>query len=198
MDLSVTDLEGLGVRAASLEVSAGDCVVVRGASGSGKSRLLRAIADLDPNEGLVLCGGQDRRAMPASRWRRKVAFVPAESGWWDDHVRDHFPAKADPAAELAALGLPPEALDWQVDRLSTGERQRLALVRALAGGPDVLLLDEPTSALDAEARVAVEARLQRFRDAGGAVLLVTHDADQAQRLATRHLMVADGRLEGAA
>ncbi|WP_248304456.1 ATP-binding cassette domain-containing protein [Breoghania sp. L-A4] len=181
-----------------LDVASGGCVVVRGASGSGKTRLLRAIADLDPNEGQVLCGGLDRRAMPASRWRRKVAFVPAESGWWDDIVRDHFPAAADPVAELEALGLPREALDWRVERLSTGERQRLALARALAGKPDVLLLDEPTSGLDAEARTAVESRLRRFRDGGGAIVLVTHDADQAQRLGASHLTVAGGRLEDAA
>lgn len=193
MDLSVRNLEGAGVSAPSLDVPAGGCVAVRGASGSGKTRLLRAIADLDPNAGDVRCGGQERRAMPGPQWRRKVAFVPAESGWWDDTVRDHFPA-GSPERELAALGLPAEALDWRVERLSTGERQRLALARALAGGPDALLLDEPTSGLDPEARAAVEARLRRFRDAGGAILLVTHDAEQAQRLGETLLNVVDGRL----
>ena len=198
MDLSVTSLEGSGVLARNLEVPSGDCVAVRGASGSGKTRLLRAIVDLDPNQGTVTCGGLDRSAMPASKWRRKVAYVPAESGWWDDIVGDHFPAGGTSQEEITALGLPIEALSWQVERLSTGERQRLALARALALKPDALLLDEPTSALDTEARAAVEARLQRFRAAGGCILLVTHDAGQARRLGARVLAVADGRLEHSA
>ncbi len=88
MDLSVDALTANGVDAKRLVVPAGSCVVLMGASGSGKTRLLRAIADLDPNTGTISCDGADRRAMPASDWRRKVSFVPAESGWWADIVGD--------------------------------------------------------------------------------------------------------------
>lgn len=194
MDLSVVSLTADGVNAARLDVPAGECVVLMGASGSGKTRLLRAIADLDPNMGTIRCGGADRRAMPAPSWRRRVAFVPAESGWWADVVGDHFEPGEESLAEITALHLPADALNWQVDHISSGERQRLALARALALAPDVLLLDEPTSALDGEARAVVEARLQRFCAGGGGILLVTHDGDQAKRLGARVFTLADGRL----
>ena len=87
---------------ASLCVAAGECGVIMGQSGSGKSVLARAIADLDPNEGDVLWRGQSRNAMPAPRWRRLVAYVPAESGWWDERVGDHFRHPGDMDDLLAA------------------------------------------------------------------------------------------------
>ena len=176
----------------SLSVEAGACVAVLGPSGSGKSLLLRAVADLDPNEGAVRLDGEAREAMEADAWRRRVAFVPAESGWWADRVKEHFAPGAEPL--LAALGLP-DALDWEVSRLSTGERHRLALARALQIRPRALLLDEPTAALDAEATARVEALLAARGPAP--LLLVTHDAAQADRLAARRYRMAGGRLERA-
>ncbi len=195
-------LEVRGLRTAligpiDVAVAPGECVAVRGPSGSGKSLLLRAIADLDPNEGAARLGARAREAMPAWRWRRLVALVPAESGWWADSVAEHFDPADDAAAALAEVGLP-DALDWEVARLSTGERQRLALARALSRGPEALMLDEPTSALDADAMRRVEAVIARRRDAGMPVILVTHDDDQAGRLASRTLRMSAGRLEGGA
>ena len=83
-------------------------------------------------------------------------------------------------------------MEWPVARLSTGERQRLALVRALVQGPEVLLLDEPTGPLDAEATERVEALLRGALERGAGMLIVTHSPEQAARLARRHLHVADG------
>ena len=182
---------------ADLEVAGGEIVALRGPSGSGKSLLLRALADLDPAEGEVTLGGTAREAIPAPEWRRRVAFVPAESGWWADRVGAHF---SDGAELVEALGLPREALDWEVGRLSTGERQRLAIARALAVEPEVWLLDEPTAALDAEAAGRVEMLIREGRDNGAAILIVTHDAEQARRLADRPHRIEAGRLaaQGAA
>jgi ABC-type iron transport system FetAB ATPase subunit len=81
-----------------------------------------------------------------------------------------------------------------VDRLSTGERQRLALARALQLGPQVLLLDEPTSALDPPSVRQVEALLAARVEAGCALLLVSHDPDQPNRLGARHMRMDAGRL----
>ena len=73
----------------SFHIAAGECALM-GASGAGKSLLLRAIVDLDPSAGNVRVGDNVRSDMPGSEWRKLVALVPAESGWWADRVGDHF------------------------------------------------------------------------------------------------------------
>ncbi|MBT4543539.1 MAG: ATP-binding cassette domain-containing protein, partial [Alphaproteobacteria bacterium] len=84
---------------------------------------------------------------------------------------------------------------WQVSRASTGERQRLALVRALALDPRILMLDEPTSGLDRLSVQRVEDLVARLADAGKAVLWTTHDQDQAGRVSSRTLQIENGKLE---
>lgn len=190
--LSVVGLQTPVVSAADLRLDAGECLAVEGASGSGKSRLLRAIADLDPNRGEVRLDGRLRSAMPAPRWRRLVTYVWPDAGWWTDRVGDHFSDERAAAEWLPRLGLPDGALDWPVARASTGERQRLALVRALVQHPRVLLLDEPTGALDPDATARVEAVLRDLLAAGTGIILVTHDAGQARRLAHRRMRVEGG------
>ena len=192
--LKIRGLGRPGLEPVDLDVAPGECVAVSGPSGAGKSILLRAIADLDPNDGQVSLKDQPREAMPAPDWRRRVMYVPAESGWWSERVADHF-ADPDMAAPLAArLGFEPGALDWEVSRLSTGEKQRLALARALMMSPEVLLLDEPTSGLDPETAVKVESMLHERAADGIGILIVTHDAQQANRLALRRFHMAKGKL----
>lgn len=182
-----------------LAVEPGACVGVSGPSGSGKSLFLRMICDLDANEGEVWLDGAPRSGVPAPAWRRRVVYVPAESGWWADHIADHFPGDRRAAADdlAARLGLPPGIIDGPVSRLSTGERQRLALVRALLLDSPVLLLDEPTSGLDGDGAARVEAILAERMSAGLAVVLVTHNPAQALRLASRRFVMTAGRLEAA-
>jgi len=193
--LVVEDLRTPLIGPVSLSVGAGECIAILGASGSGKSLLLRAIVDLDPNEGTVTLGGRSREGMPADEWRRRVAMVPAESGWWADRVGEHFAPGDDTDALLAAVGLT-DARDWEVSRLSTGERHRLAIARALLLRPDALLLDEPTAALDAEATARVEGLIAARGEAP--LILVTHDRAQAGRLATRCYVMTGGRLKAEA
>ena len=178
----------------SFDIAAGECVALMGASGAGKSLLLRAIVDLDPSSGTVRVGERERSDMPASSWRRLVTLVPAESGWWADRVGDHFPSKLDAMALIEALGLA-ASLEWEVSRLSTGERQRLAIARALCRKPEALLLDEPTASLDEQATGRVEDLIRECCQAGMALLLVTHDRQQAERTAKRILRMRDGRIE---
>jgi ABC-type iron transport system FetAB ATPase subunit len=192
--LSVRDLASAVLGPVSLEVAAGECVAVRGASGAGKSLLLRAIADLDPNEGDVALNGVTRNDMPAHAWRRQVALVPAESGWWADIVGEHFIAAPADMGLLEALGLAAEALDWTVARLSSGEKHRLAILRALSLRPKALLLDEPSASLDETSTERLEAVLQEQSAQGFPVLLVTHDAAQAGRLGARVITMAGGRI----
>lgn len=176
-----------------LSLRAGEIAVLRGASGSGKSLFLRAIADLDLNEAVVLLNTRSRSDFDAPDWRRQVAFVPAESGWWADKVSDHFGATPNPREMLAALDLP-DALNWQVSRLSTGEKQRLALVRSLQLSPQVLLLDEPTSALDEDNVAKVEALIKAQAQNGCAVLLVSHELAQGARLGDVFYRLEAGRI----
>ena len=192
--LSVSKLRSRLFGPIDLEVDCGECVAVVGASGAGKSLLLRAIVDLDPNEGDVSWKTRSRNTMPAPEWRRLVGYVPAETGWWADQVVAHFESSEEALALFEAVGLPREAMGWDVARLSTGERHRLGLVRALLQKPDALLLDEPTAALDEAATRAVEVLVRRELQSGTAILLVTHDVRQAERLASRCLTIADGRI----
>jgi ABC-type iron transport system FetAB ATPase subunit len=177
-----------------LTVEAGECVCIRGASGSGKSLLLRAIADLDPHQGEARLDARACAVMPAPQWRHQVALVMAEGQWWAETVSAHFADGCDPAW-LERLSLPAAALDWEVARCSTGERQRLALLRTLMRRPAALLLDEPTGNLDEDSTARVEALLDDYRREHGAALLwVSHDPRQAARVAQRRFLLEDGRL----
>ncbi|WP_448203314.1 ABC transporter ATP-binding protein [Azospirillum sp. sgz302134] len=195
--LTVHGLSNRVLKPASFQLGDGECVAVQGPSGAGKSVLLRAVADLDPASGEVRLDGALREDMPAPDWRRRVTYLAAESGWWADRVGDHFTEPDRAARVIEALGLPGGALDWPVARLSTGERQRLALARALVQEPRVLLLDEPTGALDPEATERVEALLRDELARGVGVLIVTHAAAQADRLAHRRLHVDAGEVREA-
>jgi len=175
----------------SLEVPDGTCIAISGKSGSGKSLLLRAIADLDPATGVVSLDGRSRNDMPATEWRTKVTYVSAQSGWWYDRVGDHFEAPDIAATYLKRVGLDPQAIDWAVSRLSTGEQQRLAFVRAIVQRPRVLLLDEPTSALDPEATAELEGLMHEKLGAGTSIILVSHDPKQAARMAPEKQFVME-------
>jgi putative ABC transport system ATP-binding protein len=179
-----------------LTVEAGECVAVTGPSGAGKSLFLRMIADLDPSQGEVFLDATERRSLPAPAWRRRVVYSAAEPGWWSESIQDHFHGEAMVFARTMAprLGLASGLLDGPVVRLSTGERQRLALIRALALASPVLLLDEPTGALDEESTQRVEAVLHEHLAAGVTIAMVTHSPAQATRLGHRHLRMTDRQL----
>lgn len=191
--LSVESLSRLHVQA-SFELGSGECVALQGASGSGKTLLMRAIADLDPNKGIITLDGARRESMPAPQWRRQVTYVSAEPGWWADTVREHFTSWESVQALIYQLQLP-DCRDWRVDRLSTGERQRLALARALMLQSRVLLLDEPTSGLDKSSTAAVESIIQNRQSTGTAVIWCTHDNRQAKRVASRLLVAERGHID---
>jgi len=132
--------------------------------------------------------------MSAPAWRKQVTYVSAESGWWTDRVIEHFAAnrRSEVAALAARLGLRVDLLDAPIAQLSTGEKQRFSLIRAILPDPPVLLLDEPTGPLDEESVVRVEALL---RERMASILLVTHDPNQAERLGNQRYRMAAGHLE---
>jgi len=183
----------------SLVIPAGKCTILSGPSGSGKSLLLRMIADLDPNTGDVRLGATSRNAISGPAWRRQVIYVAADAGWWADDVSAHFDDFAHNRPEFDRLahqlGLRPDILSAQVSQLSTGERQRLTLMRALARHPRFLLLDEPTSALDQDTTLAVEAVLRRVMAGGIGLLMVSHNPAQAARLRDAQYVMSSSGLK---
>ncbi|MDP6832532.1 MAG: ATP-binding cassette domain-containing protein [Alphaproteobacteria bacterium] len=180
----------------SVHIEAGECLALTGPSGAGKSLLLRALADLDPNQGEVTLAERRRSTFSAPAWRRLVNYLPAEPGWWAETVGEHMPDGVPGRDLLTALGFddPEAVLSWPIARLSTGERQRIALARGLRLGAKVLLLDEPTSALDAGNRALVEELLLARLEHGAAILLVSHDPAQTARLAKRGLRLEQGQI----
>lgn len=189
-------LEAFGcrsIRHLDLEVSAGQRLGITGPSGGGKSLLLRAIADLDPHDGSMWLEGVEAVRMPAPQWRRKVALLPSESAWWFDTVGEHFDGK--PPYGLEQLGFDSDVLTWQVGHLSSGERQRLALLRVLANAPRVFLLDEPTANLDEINTRRAEKLIGSYCKAHQpAVVWVAHDLEQLNRCCESVFILNHGRL----
>lgn len=187
--LQARELRGAHGGPFDLDLAPGRCTVLSGPSGIGKSLLLRMLADLDPNQGRVSLAGVSRESLPASTWRRLVTYVAAESGWWEDSVAAHFADLDAVRPLLPQVNLDPTLLQAQVMQLSTGERQRLALLRTVVQKPRFLLLDEPTAALDPASRDGVEQLLGRLLTDGMGLLLVSHDGEQARRLGDVRLLL---------
>jgi ABC-type iron transport system FetAB ATPase subunit len=192
--LQIKDLRRLMIGPLSLDVDSGDCLCISGPSGSGKSQLLRAIADLDPHEGEAFLEGVAAHELAANEWRTRVGLLPPESCWWLPRAIDHFHDGVP--VSLDHIGLTSAILDQPVSRLSSGEKQRLALMRLLSNRPRVLLLDEPTANLDPENTRRVEAVITEYlcsHDA--AIIWVSHDVEQVRRVANRHYEVVEGALQ---
>jgi ABC-type iron transport system FetAB ATPase subunit len=177
-------------------------LTIQGASGSGKSTLLRAIATLIPmSEGDVLFEGRAVHDVGITEYRRRVAYVPQLPAMFEGNVAENvrtgprFRGVDLSGAEVVALiervGLGAELAERAASELSGGERLRVALARALANDPRVLLLDEPTAALDPEAASVILDLVLALAKSGTAVLAVTHSAEHAARLGgTRYRMAA--------
>ena len=198
MQLKSLDLRFGRVTALSqvdLKILAGQRIAVVGANGSGKSTLLRVLHGLlRPSAGSVLRDSAMRQAMVFQRpWmlRASVWSNVALSLWirgrrWREAKEQALPA-------LARVGLSELALR-NASTLSGGQQQRLALARAWALRPDVLLLDEPTSSLDPHAKREVEALMEEFARDGMTLVFASHNLGQVKRLATRVVYLEQGRV----
>jgi len=173
------------LRGVELELAPGELLVLRGRSGLGKSTLLRALAALhgDPGEAVRL-GDETPASLGTPRWRRRVTFTGAEAIGFEGSVRSNLERAftyatagafdEDRALQgRAALGMA-ELMGREARELSTGERQRMHLLRGVMHRPDVALLDEPTSALDEESAEDARRYLAAVREEGVAMLVVAH------------------------
>ena len=182
-----------------LELSDGGITAIMGPNGAGKSLLIRLLHGLlQPQAGTISWNGEAASAETRSRQamvfqhpvllRRSVAanldFALKVAGNPDAGRRDEL---------LAMAGLADKAKQ-PARALSGGEQQRLALVRALASSPQMLFLDEPTASLDPSSTLAIEHLVVDARRAGVKILLVTHDAGQARRLADDVVFIHAGRV----
>jgi osmoprotectant transport system ATP-binding protein len=194
----------------SFTVPEGDLCVLIGSSGCGKSTTLKMINRLVPlTAGSILVGGEDVTTVSVEKLRRRIGYaiqsiglfphwtvedniatVPRLLNWPRARVRDRV------AELLQLLHLNPQEFRWKYPhQLSGGQQQRVGVARALAGDPDVLLMDEPFGAVDPVTRDVLQSELARIhKETGKTILFVTHDVDEALRLATSIAIMHQGRL----
>jgi putative ABC transport system ATP-binding protein len=186
---------------ATCQIPAGTCTALTGPSGAGKTTVLRLLNRLDdPDAGRVCLDGRPLPDLDVLALRRRVALVAQAPVLLTSQVLDELRAgqpglgEQDAAGLLEQVSLPAAMLGRGTAGLSGGEAQRLCLARALAAGPQVLLLDEPTSALDSVSAQAVEQAAKSFIAAGGSVVLVSHDPGQTRRIASQVLALRGGHI----
>jgi ABC-type lipoprotein export system ATPase subunit len=201
------------LRGVDLRVEDGELVVLLGRSGAGKTTLLSLVGGLDrPSAGTIRVGGSD---VPALRGPELDRFRQRTVGWafqtagllplltalenvWLPLVlqgRDEKSAAAEATAVLRAVGLE-ERAGHRAYELSGGEQHRVALARALAKAPLMLLADEPTAQLDSETAREITALIRKAADSGTAVLFATHDRAVTE-FADRVVLIDDGRVSAA-
>ena len=197
----------------SLDVFPGELLTIIGRSGCGKTTALKLVNGLVcPDSGRMLVQGKNvagsdpvalRRRIgyviqsvglfPHMTVEKNIAYVPSSSGmagWKGQDRREKV------SALLAQVGLDPALASRYPRSLSGGQRQRVGIARALAAGPDILLMDEPFGAVDEITRGQLQEELHKIhRENGITILFVTHDIDEALKLGTRVLVLDQGQIQ---
>lgn len=191
-------------------VADGDFVVLLGPSGCGKTTLMKMVNRLyDPSAGTIFWNGQDIQQIDATKLRRQIGYVIQQIGLfphmtvaqnisvvpellgWD---KEQIQARVDEL--LALVDLPPEHYRTRYPaQLSGGQQQRIGVARALAGDPDLILMDEPFGALDAITRTSLQDEMLRLQQQlHKTILFVTHDVEEALRLADKIVIMRRGQI----
>lgn len=206
------------LKGVNLDVSPGEICGLFGASGAGKSTILRAVAALDPFTGgridvgdFSLAPGPVPRESQLGQLRKRVGMVFQSHSLFEHlnaldnitlapvhaHGMTHQHAEKEARSLLDSLGVAHRA-DAYPRELSGGEAQRVAIARALATGPMILLMDEPTAALDPARRESLGETLRALAGQGRALLIATHDMEFARAYTDRQIILAEGLIESGA
>ena len=206
---SYSNVSSPAVDQVSFRVAAGDLVVLLGPSGCGKTTLLKMINRLyEPSQGEIWMDGKEIHSLPVNDLRRQIgyviqqvglfphmtigkniAIVPHLLGWTGDKINQRVESL------LELIGLPSSYLSRYPRQLSGGEQQRVGLARALAADPDILLMDEPFAAVDAINREHLQGELLELHcKLNKTILFVTHDVEEAFRLADKIIVMRAGKL----
>lgn len=188
------------LRGIDARFAAGRVTAVIGPSGAGKTSLLRCLNRLEePDRGRVLLDGSDIRTLAPTELRKRVGMVFQTPLLFEGGVKANLAYGLDDADEedlraaLRDAGLKEEFLARDSSALSVGQAQRVCIARCLVRRPEVLLMDEPTSALDKDAAARVESLTRSLAERGLTIVLVTHNLEQARRVADTALLLVDGR-----
>ena len=209
-DVSKTYADGTtAVDDLSLEVPRGQITVLVGPSGCGKTTTLKMINRMvEPTSGQILIDGEDVAARPAAQLRRSIGYVIQHAGLFPHRTVlgnvmtvprllgwDKARAQAAAMEAIEKVGLTPDQARRYPAQLSGGQQQRVGVARALASGPDIVLMDEPFSAVDPLVRTDLQQQLKQLQEELGiTVVLVTHDIDEALILGDQIAVMRQGRL----
>ncbi len=193
-----------------LEIKPGEVVALAGENGAGKTTLVRCLAgDIAPSSGEILLGGRPLPADPVTAAKHGVGVVWQDLSLCDNldiasnlllgrerrrHLLSEVRIHADASAVLNRLGIPLTDTTRSIRSLSGGQRQLIAIARAMAGQPELLLLDEPTASLSIRYAAQVEELIAALRDKSTTIVIACHDLDLMFRLADRIVVLRHGRV----
>lgn len=187
----------------SMTVYEGEVFVILGPTGCGKTTLLRMLNKLEvPDSGRIFLDGADTDELDVTELRRRVGMVFQSPVVFEGSVEDDIlygrrlrdDRDMSSAAQFAStVGLSKNFINRTTKALSVGEKQKVTIARALANEPEILLMDEPTSALDPSSKLCIEKLIRDSVNMGPTVVMVTHDVEQARRLADRVLILVEGK-----
>ena len=200
----------MAVDSCSCEIAAGKLVVILGPSGCGKTTLLKMVNRLyEPTSGTIYFDGVDIRQKPVTSLRRQIGYVIQQSGLFPHMTvaqniaivpkllgwsRTKYQSRIDELLTLVELS-PKDYRDRYPSQLSGGQQQRVGLARALAGDPEVMLMDEPFGALDAITRQTLQDEILYLqKQLKKMILFVSHDVEEALRLADKILILCNGKI----